>query len=266
MPLELNRPLAFIDVESTGTSPDRDRIVEIAILRLHPDGREEFLCKRVNPGIPIPPDATAVHGITDADVADEPPFSRYALGIAAVLADSDFAGFGITRFDLPLLRVELWRAKQIDFRWREHGVIDAMAIYHQQHPRDLAAAVRHYCDRDFQHAHSAEEDVRASMDVLHAQLEHHQGLPRTVNGLHRLLNADADDWIDHDGRFAWAGGEATVTFGKNTGRSLRDLVKSDPDYLAWMLNADFAAEVKDIVRAALRGEFPSHRRSGGESA
>ncbi len=256
MPLELSRPLAFIDLESTGTSPERDRIVEIAVLKLHPDGREEFLCKRVNPGMPIPPDAIAVHGITDADVADEPPFSQYAQSIAAVLADCDYAGFGITRFDLPLLRAEFWRAKQIDFRWREHGVIDAMTIYHQKHPRDLAAAVREYCGREFQHAHSAEEDVRASMDVLLGQMERHQDLPGNVDDLNRVLNADANERIDHDGKFAWVDGEATITFGKNKGRSLRDLARRDPDYLAWILNQDFADDVKEIARAALRKEFP----------
>jgi DNA polymerase III subunit epsilon len=263
MPLELLRPLAFIDLESTGTSPERDRIVEIAILKLHPDAREEFRCKRVNPGVPIPPDATAVHGITDADVAREPPFIQYARGVYSFLAGCDFAGFGITRFDLPLLRNEFWRTKQIDFRWRECAVIDAMAIFHTQHPRDLSAAMQLYCGRTFPGAHAAQDDVRAAMDVLHAQLEHHQNLPQNVDALDRLLNAETKDWVDHDGRFVWIAGEAAIAFGSNKGRSLQDLAKEEPDYLEWMLDSDFAPEVREIVRAALRGEPP--RRPLGDA-
>jgi DNA polymerase-3 subunit epsilon len=256
MPLDLHRPLAFIDLESTGTSPERDRIVEIAILKLHPDGREEFRCKRVNPGVPIPPDATAVPGITDADVANEPPFIEYARGVYSFLEGCDFAGFGITRFDLPLLRAEFWRTRQLDFRWRDCAVIDAMAIFHTRHPRDLSAAVQLYCGRPFPEAHAAKDDVRAAMDVLDAQLQHHQDLPRNVNDPDGLLNAEAKDWVDHDGRFVWIADEATIAFGTNKGRSLRDVANADPDYLAWMLDSDFAPDVQEIVQAALRGELP----------
>jgi DNA polymerase-3 subunit epsilon len=259
MPLDLRRPLAFVDLESTGTAPERDRIVEIAILKLHPDGREEFRCKRVNPGVPIPTDATAVHGITDADVAGEPPFIHYARGVYRFLEGCDFSGFGITRFDLPLLRAEFWRTRRIDFRWRECAVIDAMAIFHTQHPRDLSAAVQLYGGRTFPEAHAAQDDVRAAMDVLQAQLAHHLDLPRNLVELDRLLNADAKDWVDHDGRFVWIAGEATIAFGTNKGRSLRDLANAEPDYLAWMLDSDFAPNVQELVQAALRGEFP--RRS-----
>jgi DNA polymerase III subunit epsilon len=264
MPLELRRPLAFIDLESTGTSPERDRIVEIAVLKLHPDGREEFRCKRVNPGVPIPPDATAVHGITDADVADEPQFIQYARAVYGFLKGCDFGGFGITRFDLPLLRTEFWRTRQIDFRWRECAVIDAMAIFHTQHPRDLSAAVRLYCGRNFSEAHAAQDDVRAAMDVLHAQLERHPDLPRNVDELDRLFNPETKDWVDHDGRFVLIGGEATIAFGSNRGRSLRDLAAAEPDYLAWILDSDFTPEVQQIVRAALRGELPPRSVSDEE--
>lgn len=147
MRLELRRPLALLDLESTGTSPARDRIVEIAVLKLHPDGREELRCKRVNPGVPIPAAATAIHGISDADVADEPSFAAYARGIHEFLSGCDFAGFNVRRFDLPLLRAELWRTRRIDFSWRVRAVIDVMSIFHARHPRDLAAAVERYCGR-----------------------------------------------------------------------------------------------------------------------
>jgi len=255
--LILERFLAFIDLESTGVSPERDRIVEIAILKLHPDGREDFRRKRVNPGVPIPPEATAVHGISDADVASDPPFIQYARGVDAFLSECDLAGFGITHFDLPLLRAELMRTRRIDFQWRKRRVIDAMAIFHNRHPRNLAAAVRIYCGRDFPEAHSAEEDVRAAMAVLSAQLEHHSDLPTTIDELHRLLNRDGDDWVDHDGRLVWVDGEVALAFGQHKGRPLRDLVVTNADYLQWMLTGDFPPDAKELVLAALRGEYPT---------
>jgi DNA polymerase-3 subunit epsilon len=143
-------------------------------------------------------------------------------------------------------------------------VIDAMAIFHAQHPRDLSAAVQLYCGRPFPEAHAAKDDVRAAMDVLHAQLERHLNLPRNVDDLDRLLNAEAKDWVDHDGRFVWMAGEAIIAFGSNKGRSLRDLAKAEPDYLAWMLDSDFAPDVQEIVRAALRGELPRPSLSDDE--
>lgn len=258
MNLELNRPLAFIDIESTGTSPARDRIVEIAVLKLFPDGSETFRVKRANPGIPIPPEATAVHGITDADVAEAPPFAAYARGIYEFLSDCDFAGFGITRFDLPLLRAEFQRARKgIDFSWRDRAVIDAMTIFHERNRRDLSAAVLHYCGRVFPQAHSAEEDVRAALDVLHAQIEKHNDLPRTVDELHRLLNPGMENSIDHEGHFAWEGDVPMVAFGMHKGRPLGEVVDQDRDYWGWVLGGDFSADVKDIVRAALGGQLPT---------
>ncbi len=256
MRLQLERPLAFIDLESTGTSPERDRIVEIAVLRLQPDGSEDVRCHRMNPGIPIPADATAVHGITDADVADEPPFASCAKALYTLLDRCDFAGFGIRRFDLPLLRAEFRRCGGMAFSWRGRAVIDAMAIFHNKHPRDLAAAVQLYCGREFPQAHSAMNDVRATRDVLLGQLIAHPELPSSVDQLHSVCNDD-DDCVDLDGKLVWVDGEATFAFGEHKGESLKQVTKAAPDYLGWMLRKDFDFELKEIIQRALGGDFPA---------
>jgi len=253
--LKLQRPLVFLDLESTGTSISSDRIVEIALLRLHPGGREQFLCRRVNPGMPIPAEATAVHGISDADVRSEPPFASYAKNLLELLSDCDFAGFAIARFDLPLLQAEFARA-DLEFRWRDCAVLDAMVIFHAKEPRDLTAAARFYCGRDLCGAHSAEEDLRATLGVLRAQLERYEDLPDCVGDLNEFCNPRNPNWVDADGKFIWVNGVATVAFGKYKDTPLQRLVGEDPDYLGWILNQDFSLEVMQIVRDALDGRFP----------
>jgi DNA polymerase-3 subunit epsilon len=254
--LKLRRPLALVDLESTGTLPSSDRIVEIAILRVNPDGGEDFRCKRVNPGVPIPAEATAIHGITDADVASEPAFAAYARSLSDFLTDCDIAGFNVARFDLPMLEAEFRRAG-VTFSREGRAVIDAMAIFHQKERRDLAAAVRFYCGRDFPEAHSSEDDVRATADVLRAQLERYDDLPRDVEALDELLNRVDPSWIDPDGKFRWTDGTTVIAFGQHKGRTLQDLAAEEPDYLEWMVGQDFSPEVMEIVRDALSGRFPT---------
>jgi len=253
--LKLRRPLVFLDVESTGTSVSSVRIVEIAILRLHPDGKEEFLCKRVNPGMPIPAEAKAVHGISDADVQGEPPFASYAKSLLELSSDCDFAGFAVARFDLPLLQAEFERVG-LKFEWRHRAVIDVMAIFHAKEPRDLAGAVRFYCGRDLSGAHAADEDLRATVGVLRAQLERYEDLPDGLGGLNELCNPRNPNWVDVDGKFAWVGGAVTVAFGKHKGTPLQRLVVEDADHLAWVLGGDFSPEVKELVRNAIEGRYP----------
>ncbi len=253
--LNLRRPLAFVDLETTGTSPASDRVVEIAILKVHPDGTEDFRCRRVNPGVPIPADATAIHGITDADVANEPPFQAYARSLSDFLADCDFAGFNVAGFDLRMLEAEFARAG-VDFSREGGALIDAMRIFHLKEPRHLAAAVQFYCGRDHPEAHSSEDDVRAAADVLRAQLERYVDLPRDVEALHELCNPVDPSWIDPDGKFRWAGENAVIGFGKHESQTLQDLAAAEPDYLDWMLGQDFSPEVMQIVLDALSGRFP----------
>src|SRR5687767_8682661 len=177
--VRLRRPLVFLDLETTGTSPRTDRIVEIAALKLLPDGGRDLRWRRVHPERPIPPEATLVHGISDADVADQPPFRRYAKGLLDFLADCDFAGYNLDSFDLPMLQEEFKRAG-LAFTWRDRAVVDALSIFRLREPHDLGAAVRFYCGDAHPRPHAAKEDVLATMEVLKAQLARYPDLPREI--------------------------------------------------------------------------------------
>ena len=253
--LKLDRPLAFVDVETTGLSPYSDRIVELSILKIHPDGTEKYKSHRVNPGIPIPAEATAVHGITDADVAGEPMFQQYAKSIRDFLEGCDIAGFHVIKFDLPCLEAEFARAN-VEFSRRGRQLVDSKVIYHQRDPRDLQAAYQKYCGKDMVSAHSAEEDAKASAEVLDGQLEMYEDLPRDVTGLCALCYESDENFIDSEGKLGWMKDEAVLNFGKYEGRLLKEIVAEHPDYLEWIIRKDFSAEVKGIAMKAMEGEFP----------
>lgn len=254
--LKLERPLAFIDVETTGTKPYSDRVVELSILRIQPDGTEEYKSHRVNPEVPIPAEATAVHGITDADVAGEPAFRRYAKGVCDFLEGCDIAGFNVIKFDLPFIETELARAG-VEFSRRDRYLVDSMVIFHQRERRDLEAAYRKYCGGEMENAHRAEEDAKASAEVLDGQLEAYGDLPRDVPALCGVCYTVDENNIDADGRFVWVEGEAVCNFSKDhKGRRLKDIVAESPGFLAWIIDKDFSPEVKEIASKALHGEFP----------
>lgn len=250
--LRLRRPLAVLDLETTGTSITSDRIVEIAVLKLYPDGNQELRRRRINPGVPIPPRATEIHGIRDVDVAGEPTFRALARSLHEFLRECDFAGFNVSRFDLPLLRAEFAQVG-LDFSWNGCAVIDAMAIFHAKERRDLAAAVTFYCGRAHPRPHSASDDVEATLDVLLAQLERYADLPRDVDALHQFCHPQGPDAVDAEGKLIWVNGTACIGFGKYQGIALSKLAQDDPGYLEWMLRADFSDEVMSLVRDALTG-------------
>jgi len=253
--LKLERPLAFIDVETTGLNPYSDRIVELSILKIHPDGREEYKSHRANPQQLIPAEATAIHGITDADVADEPVFSQYAKSVRDFLEGCDIAGFNVIRFDLPCLETEFTRAN-VEFSRRGRYLVDSQVIYHKREPRTLEAAYQKYCGKEMVNAHRAEEDAKATAEILDSQLEMYQDLPRDAAGLCALCYQVGENAVDSEGKFTWSQGEATFNFGKHKERSLREIAVDYPDYLEWMSRGDFSPEIKDIVIKALKGEFP----------
>ncbi|QDU21808.1 3'-5' exonuclease [Urbifossiella limnaea] len=245
--LVLDRPLAVLDVETTGVDPAADRVVEVAVLTLLPGGGQELFHRRVDPGGPIPPAATAVHGITDAAVAGAPPFAAVAPELFAALHGSDLAGFGIGTFDLPLLAAEFARAG-VPFRVAGRRVIDVLALYRRCHPRDLSGAVREYLGRDHAGAHSAAADVRATAEVLDRQVGRH-ALPPTPAGLHASLVE-----VDVAGRFRRdAAGHVVFAFGKYGGRRLGEVAARDPGYLRWMLGRPFLDDALGLVRRALAG-------------
>ena len=254
--LKLERPIAFIDVETTGTNPNSDRVVELSILRIQPDGKEEYKSHRVNPGVPIPAEATAVHGITDADVVNLPAFRQYAKSVREFLEGCDIAGFNVIKFDLPCLEAEFAKAN-VDFSRKSRYLVDSMVIYHQRDPRDLQAAYRKYCGEEMENAHVAEEDAKAAAEILDGQLEMYGDLPRDVSGLCDICNPAGKNYVDLEGKFIWVDGEVVCNFGKKfKGRKLRDIAAEDPSYLSWITGADFSPEAREIASRALEGEFP----------
>ncbi len=256
--LRLDRPLVVFDLETTGVDPATDRIVEISCLRLAPDGGREIRTRRLNPERAIPPGATAVHGITDADVRDEPTFRQIARSLLDWIDRADLAGFNIARFDVPLLDRE-FRDCGLDFGLSERRVLDAMVVFHRKEPRDLSAAVRFYLGREHEAAHSAQADVDVTAELIDAQLARYEDLPRSVEALDAWVRGGRSDGVDSRGKFVWREGEAVFAFGKHQGASLRQVAAEAPGYLQWIVGSDFPDDAKAIVAAALRGEFPDRR-------
>lgn len=259
--IPLERPLAILDIESTGVAPHRDRIVELAILKMLPGGGSESRTWRVNPGIPIPAEVTEIHGISDDDVAHEPEFRRLAPQVAEFLQDCDLVGFGIQQFDLPILRIEFERA-DVDLPMDGRRIIDAKTIYHKREPRTLSAAHIYYVGEPFEDAHTAEADVLATYKVLLGQLKKYDDLPNTIQGLHVLCNPEQKYWVDSEGKFVWRGDDVYFNFGKHRREPLREVCVSDPSYIEWFLQSDFRAELKTIVAGASQGRLPEREGSG----
>jgi len=248
--LELERDLAVLDLETTGVDPGADRIVEVGVLKLAPGAEAIRFRRLVHPGMPIPAAATAIHGITDEDVAERPRFRRIAPGLIRLLEGADLAGFNLRRFDLPLLAAEFRRAG-VAFPLGGRSVLDAQQIYHRFEPRDLAAATRFYLGREHAGAHGALADAEATAAILDAQVGRYGDLPGTVAGLHELLTE-----VDVGGRFRRAGGRVVFGFGKYLGHPLGEVARSDPGYLRWFLGQGFLEDAKSLVLAALEGPAP----------
>jgi len=247
--LTLARPVAVIDLETTGTDPRTDRIVEISVLKVVPGAEPVHKTRRVNPGIPIPPEATKLHHITDADVAGEPGFAKLAAGLLKLLEGCDLCGFNIKRFDLPLLSAEFERAGTT-LPLAGRAIVDPLEIFHRREPRDLAAAVRFYCGHEHAEAHSAAADVLAAAAVLEGMLERYEDLPRSFFELHEKFRDPAA--VDANAKFLKVSGRLVFNFGKFQGKTLDEIALSEPGYLQWMLSQNtFLADTKEIVRAAL---------------
>jgi DNA polymerase III subunit epsilon len=251
-PIPLERPLVFFDLETTGLRVGTDRIVELAVIRLAPTGDVMEKVRRFNPGIPIPAEASAVHGITDEDVAHEPPFAARARSLKKLLDPCDLGGFNLRSFDVPMLLAEFQRAG-IPFDVESRRIIDVQLIFHREEPRDLSAAARFYLGRELEDAHSALADIRATAEVLSAQLDRYPHLPRDLDGLNaycdevRPFETEVDRWFAET-----ADGGRVFRRGKHRDRPLAEVAASEPDYLRWMLGTDDMDEgVKEVVRAAL---------------
>lgn len=251
LPFSSSRPLAFFDLETTGLSLTSDRIVELALIRVSSQGDVLERVRRFNPGIPIPPEATAVHGITDEDVTGEPPFSSTARSLVELLEGCDLGGFNIRRFDLPMLLAEFKRAG-VPFSIQGRRLIDAQTIFHREEPRDLSAAARFYLGREHREAHTALGDIRTSVAVLAAQLERYPHLPRDLDGLHAYCDEASPFQTEVDRWFQVRDGDLVFRRGKHRGETLREVAATAPDYLQWMLGAeDMDEEVLQVVRSAM---------------
>ena len=251
LPFDLDRPVAFFDLETTGLSLSSDRIVELAVIRVSPRGDVFERVRRYNPEMPIPAEASAIHQITDEMVADEPTFKATSRSLAKLLRPCDLAGFNIRRFDLPILIAEFARAG-IDFDVKDRRLIDMKMIFHREEPRDLSAAARFYLGRDHQDAHTALGDIRTTAAVLTAQLARYRHLPRDMEALHAYCD-EMGPYVTEFERW-FSQGEQGLVFnrGKHKGAALADVAETAPDYLEWMLRADdMPGDVVEAARGAL---------------
>jgi DNA polymerase-3 subunit epsilon len=256
LPFDLDRPLAFFDLETTGLNPRSDRIVELALLLVTPAGDVEERVRRFNPGVPIPAEASRVHGIRDADVADEQPFAARAKALLELLEPCDLAGFNVRRFDLPMLLAELRRCG-LDLDLKGRRIVDVQAIFHREERRDLSAAARFYLGREHPDAHSALADIQTSAAVLSAQLERYPHLPRDLDGLNAYCDECAPFETEVDRWFNRTDEGLVFRRGKHRGRALEEVAASERDYLEWMLGAeDMDDEVLAIVRGAIAAAAP----------
>lgn len=239
--LQLKKPLAFIDLETTGINLGTDRIVEIAIVKILPDGTRSVKRKLVNPEIPIPTGASDVHGITDEMVKDAPNFKQLAQELKQMLDGCDFAGYNSNRFDIPLLMEEFLRA-QVDFDMKNRKLLDVQNIFHKMEPRTLSAAYKFYCNKSLDGAHSAEVDATATFEILEAQLEKYPELGNTVDSVLKLIGED--QIVDFARRFVFENGVEVFNFGKYKGRPVSDVLRSEPQYYDWMMKGDFPQHTK----------------------
>lgn len=246
MKLNLKKPIVFFDLETTGVDVATDRIVEICLIRLEPNGNRQSMTIRLNPERHIPEDASAVHGIYDADVKDCPTFREKAEELKKVFDGCDLAGFNSNRFDIPLLAEEFIRSG-VNIDLNSPRRVDVQNIYHKLERRTLVAAYKFYCDKDLENAHSALADTEATLEVLEAQLDRYpDDLQNNIDFLAQY--SSRDNFVDFAGRFAYnAKGEEIVNFGKHKGRLVKDVLRVEPSYYNWMMQSDFTMNTKQVL-------------------
>lgn len=254
--LHLERPLVVFDLEATGLNKRTDRVVAIALVRYEPGGSPEQIHYLINPGIPIPEEATAIHGITDEDVRDAPTFTEMAEILERHFAGADLAGYNILGYDIQMLTEEFARANR-PFSIEGRRVLDAQRIFFRNEPRDLTAALRFYCGESHEDSHDALGDVLATIRVLGGQFEKYPALPDAMDALNEYCDPRDPSWADRHGRLKWSKGEIVFNFGKFQGQSLRAAVADDPNFIHWLLRSDFPDDTKQIVRDAVNGTYPT---------
>jgi DNA polymerase-3 subunit epsilon len=252
MQLNLTKPLVFFDLETTGINIATDRIVEISILKINPNGKEETYTQRVNPVIEIPKESSDIHGITNEDVLNEPTFKQIAKKVSDLIKGCDLAGFNSNRFDIPLLAEEMLRA-EVDFSMKNRVAIDVQTIFHKKEQRTLSAGYFFYCNKDLENAHSAEADTLATYEILKAQLDKYEDLENNTKTLSEFSTqrkrADFAGFLLYNDQ-----NEEIFSFGKYKGKRVTDVLAENPGYYAWIQNADFPLYTKKVLtEIKLRG-------------
>ena len=245
MELKLKRPICFFDLETTGTDVAKDRVVEISVLKVFPNGNKESKTWLVNPQMTIPDEVIAVHGITNEKVANEPTFKELSREIYNLIKDSDLAGYNSDRFDIPLLAEEMLRS-DIDFDMKNRVAVDVQTIFHKMEKRTLGAAYKFYCNKNLKDAHSAEADTLATYEVLKSQIERYEDLPDDIKELSEFTRrknaADFAGYIVYN-----KNKEEVFSFGKHKGKKVEDVMEQEPGYFGWLLNADFPLYTKKVL-------------------
>ena len=245
MKLNLKNPIVFLDLETTGVDPSKDRIVEISLVKVFPDGSKEVKTRRINPEMPIPPESTAVHGISDEDVKECPRFREIAKSLASYIEGCDFGGFNSNKFDIPVLAEEFLRAG-VDIDLKKRKMIDVQNIFHKMEQRTLVAAYKFYCNKDLEQAHSAEADTLATYEVLMAQLDRYAELKNDVDFLADF--SSRSQFVDYAGRIIYdEKGVEVFNFGKHKGRSVAEVFREEPSYYSWMMNGDFPKYTQKVI-------------------
>lgn len=245
MELDLKKPIAFFDLETTGINVASDRIIEISIVKVLPDGEEEWFTRRINPEMPINPSAIAIHGISDEDLKDEPTFKDIARELAAFLEGCDLAGYNAIKFDIPVLAEEFLRV-DVDFDLRKRRYVDVQVIFHKMEQRTLSAAYKFYCNKSLDNAHSAEADTAATYEILKAQLDMYPDLSNDVEKLAEFSNYGKH--ADLAGRIVFDKEDREIfNFGKHKGRLVEEVLKEEPGYYAWIIRGDFPLYTKKIL-------------------
>ncbi len=248
MNLSLKRPLAIFDLETTGLNITQDRIVEIAVIKAYPDGSEEHFHRRINPEMAIPNETSLIHGIYDQDIVNEPTFSEIADELVDFIGDADLAGYNSNKFDIPVLSEELLRVGN-NFDVSNRKFVDVQNIFHKMEQRTLAAAYLFYCKKNIENAHNALADTSATWEVLKAQVEKYESIENNIDFLSEFSKAGNFNLLDFAGRLAINDdGEAVYNFGKNKGKTIKEISISEPGYYGWMLNADFPLYTKQCLR------------------
>lgn len=248
MKLNLTRPIAFIDLETTGVNVSNDRIVEIAIIKIMPDGTKQVKRKLINPLIPIPSGASDVHGITDEMVKDAPSFKQVANEIKQFMDSCDMGGYNSNRFDVPMLMEEFLRAG-VSFSVEGRKLVDVQKVFHMMEQRTLGAAYKFYCNKTLDGAHSAEVDATATWEVLEAQIERYPQIGDTVDSIVKFTGED--DIVDFARRFVKENGVEIFNFGKHKGKPVTQVLKEEPQYYDWMMKGDFAMNTKQKLTEIL---------------